>query len=66
MGERGSGAAGGGLPLEERRDRAVDLASRCADTLHAGAGPGLDGLDGEPGVRGCVTCRRRPGPSKSR
>ena len=52
MEERGSVAAGGGLPLEERRDRAADLACAnashagaaaspaCADALHAGAGPG--------------------------
>ena len=64
MGERGSKAAGGGLPLEERRDRAADPA--CADASHACTGPGPDGLDGEPGVRGCVACRRRLGPSKSR
>ena len=38
MEERGSGAAGGGLPLEERRDWAADPA--CADASHAGAGPG--------------------------
>ena len=38
MEDGGSGAAGGGLPLEERRDRAADPA--CADASHAGAGPG--------------------------
>ena len=64
MGERSSGAAGGGLPLEERRDRAADPA--CADASHACAGPGQDGLGDEPGVHGCVACRRRPGPNKSR
>ena len=42
MGERDSEAAGGGLPLEERR-----------------------GPECGPGVRGCVACRRWPGPSKS-
>ena len=64
MEKRGSGAAGGGLPLEERRDRAADPA--CADASHAGAGPGPDGSGCKPGVRGCVACRHRPGPSKSR
>ena len=34
----GSVAVGGGLPLEERRDRGADPA--CADASHAGAGPG--------------------------
>ena len=63
MEERGSGAAGGGLPLEERRDRAADPA--CADASHTRAGPGPNGSGGEPGVRGCVACQRRPGPSKS-
>ena len=38
MGERGSEAAGRGLPLEERRDRDADPA--CADASHAGAGSG--------------------------
>ena len=38
MGERGSEAAGGGLPLEERQDRSADPA--CADSPHAGAGSG--------------------------
>ena len=38
MGERGSEAAGGGLPLEERRDRSAGPA--CADASHAGAGSG--------------------------
>ena len=38
MGERSSKAAGGGLPLEERRDRRADPA--CADASRAGAGPG--------------------------
>ena len=38
MGDGDSGAAGGGLPLEERRDRAADPA--CADASRAGAGPG--------------------------
>ena len=63
MGERGSGAAGGGLPPEEREDRAADLA--CADASRAGAGSGLDGPGGMSGVRGCGACRRRPGPSGS-
>ena len=56
-------AAGGGLPLEERWDRAADPA--CADASHAGAGPGPGGSGGEPCLRGCVACWRRPGPSKS-
>ena len=38
MEERGSEAAGGGLPLEEQLDRKTGPA--CADTSHAGAGPG--------------------------
>ena len=38
MGDEGSGAAGGGLPLKERRDRTADPA--CAHASHAGAGPG--------------------------
>ena len=38
MGDRGSGAAGGGLPPEEREDRAAEPA--CADASRAGAGPG--------------------------
>ena len=63
-GEGCSRAAGGGLPPEERRDRAADPA--CAHASRAGAIPGPDGLGGMPGVRGCVACRRRPGPSKSR
>ena len=44
MVERGSGAAGGGLPLEERRDRAADPA--CADASHVGAGSGPGGSGG--------------------
>ena len=39
MVERGSGAAGGGLPLEERRDRVTVADPACADASHAGAGP---------------------------
>ena len=35
-------AAGGGLTLEERRDRAADPV--CADASHAGAGSGLGGF----------------------
>ncbi len=38
MGKGGSEAAGGGLPLEERRDRSADPA--CADASRAGAGQG--------------------------
>ena len=38
MEEKGSGAAGGGLPLEERRDLAAYPA--CADASRAGAGSG--------------------------
>ena len=38
MGDGGRGAAGGGLPPEERQDRAAGPA--CADASHAGAGPG--------------------------
>ena len=45
-------AAGGGLTLEERRDRAADPV--CADASHAGAGSGPGGSGGEPGVRGCA------------
>ena len=59
---RGSRAAGGGLPLEERRVRAADPA--CAHASRAGAVPGPDGPGGMPGVRGCVACRRRPGPKQ--
>ena len=49
MGERGSGAAGGGLPLEERQDRSADPA--CADASHAGAGsgPASPGKNIDPG-----------------
>ena len=51
MGERGSEAAGGGLPLEERRDRNADPA--CADSSHAGAGsgPASPGKNINPGHR---------------
>ena len=54
MGKRGSEAAGGGLPLEERRDRSTDPA--CADAAHAGAGPGRAG----PGRN--ITTGLRPSP----
>ena len=49
MGERGSGAAGGGLPLEERRNRSADPA--CADASHAGtgSGPASPGKNIDPG-----------------
>ena len=58
-------AAGGGLPLVERRDRAADPACAGAEASHAGAGLGLAGPGGKPNVRGCVACQRRPGPGKS-
>ena len=40
--EGSSVAAGGGLTLEERRDRAADPV--CADASHAGAGLGPGGF----------------------
>ena len=62
MGERGSEAAGGGLPLEERRDRRADPA--CADASRAGtgSGPASPGKNINPGHRPPPQGLRQDGP----
>ena len=54
------------MPGQARARMAWAASPACADTWCAGAGPGPDGLGGKTGVRGCVACRRWPGPNKSR
>jgi hypothetical protein len=65
MEDGGSGAAGGGLPLEERRDR--EAVPVCADASHADAGPDPKGAWAEGTA--CADASHAgagPGRSKSR
>jgi hypothetical protein len=61
-GESCSRAAAGGLPPEERRDRAADPA--CAHASHAGTGPGPACL-GRNITTGHHPCNRLPPPAPS-